>query len=75
MVNKNFKGKMCTILWYFYNLNMSHVYSKILSSVLADIDAEYGNIAKMNITQGNIHKYLGMTINFSSPVKVKFSMV
>ena len=54
---------------------MSHVDSYIVSSILDGIDAEYGNISKMTITQGNIHKYLGMNINYSYPGKVKLSMV
>ena len=54
---------------------MSHVDSYIVSSVLADIDAEYGKIYKMTITRGNIHKYLGMAINYSYPGKEKLSMV
>ena len=40
-----------------------------------DIDAEYGNIVKMNITQGKVHKELGMTIDYSSPGKVILSTV
>ena len=54
---------------------MSHVDPNIVSSVLADIYAEYGNIAKMTITQGKIHKYLGMTIAYSSPGKLIFSVI
>ena len=54
---------------------MSHVDSNIISSVLADIDSEYRNIVKMTITRVKINKYLGMTINYSSPGKVIFSMV
>ena len=34
-----------------------------------------GNIAKMTITWGKIHKYLGMAIVYYSPGKVIFSMV
>ena len=74
-MNKVFKGKQCTILWHVDNINMSHVDSKIVSSVLANIDAEYGKISKMTIPRGKIHKYLGMTINTSSLVKLKFYMV
>ena len=54
---------------------MSHVDPDIVSRVLSDIDAEYGNIVKMTITQGKIHKYLGMTIDYSSPGKLMFSVV
>ena len=54
---------------------MSHVYSNIVSSFLSDIDAEYGKIEKMTITCGKIHKYLWMTIDYSSRGKVILSMV
>ena len=56
-------------------LNMSHVDYDIDSSILADIDTEYGKIVKMTITWGKIHKYLGMTIDQSFPGKVILSMV
>ena len=29
----------------------------------------------MTITRGKVHKYLGMTIDYSSPVKIIFSMI
>ena len=43
--------------------------------VLADIDAEYGKIARMNTTRGKVQKYLGMIIGYSLPGKVIFSMI
>ena len=72
---KNVKGKECTILWHDDNLNMLRVDSGIISSVIAEIDSEYGNIAKITITRDKIHKYLGMTTNYFSPIKVIFSIV
>ena len=37
------------------------------SRVFADIYMEYGKIVKMTITQGKVHKYLDMTIDYYSP--------
>ena len=37
--------------------------------------ATAGNILKITITWGKIHKYLGMTINYSSSGKVIISIV
>ena len=54
---------------------MSHIYSKIVSSVLTGIVAQYRNTAKMTITRCKIHKYLGMTINYYFTGKVISSMV
>ena len=51
------------IIWNFNDLNTSHVDPAVIYRVLADIDAEYGKIAKMTITQGKVHKYLGITID------------
>ena len=74
-MNKIDKGKQCTKLCHVDELNMSHVDSGIVSSVLAEIDAEYENIVKMTITRGKIYKYLRITINYYSPGDVIFYMV
>ena len=67
--------KQCTILWHVDYLTMSNFDPAIISSILADIDAEYGKISKINIMRGKLHKYLGMTIDYSSPGKIIFSMI
>ena len=54
---------------------MPQVDSDFFSLILADIDVDYGNISKMTITRGKIHKYLGIAIYYSLTGKVKFSMV
>ena len=62
-MNNIIDDKQCTILWNVNNLKISHVDPAIISRVLADIDAEYGEIFKISITGGKFHKYLGMTID------------
>ena len=74
-MNKIVDNKQCTILWHVDNLNASHVEPSVVSSVLSDIDVEYGKISKMTITWGRVHKYLGMTIDYSSPGKVIFLII
>ena len=39
------------------------------------IEAEFGKEAPLTKTRGNIHEYLGMTIDFSIDGKVRFSMI
>ena len=75
VMNKNYNDKQCTIIWHIDDLKMSHVDPDIVSSILADIDSEYGNIAKMTIMRGKIHKYLRMNIDYSSSDKLMFSVV
>ena len=75
VINMIIDNKKCTILWHVDDLETSNFEPAIVSRILADIDAEYGKIAKMTITQGKVHKYLGMTICYSSHGKVIFSMI
>ena len=62
VIKKLVTDNQCTILWNVDDLKMSYVDPDDFSSVLAKIDAEYGNIAERTISRGKIHKYLGMTI-------------
>ena len=74
-MNKIVDDKQCTILRHVNDLKKSHVDPAVISGVLAGIYAEYGKIAKMTITRGKVHKYLGMTIDYSSPGKLTLSMI
>ena len=75
VMNKIINDKQCMILWHVDDLKTSHVDPAVISRFLADIDAEYGKIAKMIIARGKVHKYLRMTIDYSSPGKVIFLMI
>ena len=63
VMNNIIDNHHCTRLWHVYDLKTSHVELAIISSVLTDVDSEYGKINKMTITRGKIHKYFGMTID------------
>ena len=75
VMSKIVNDKQCTIFFHVDDLKMSHVYPDIFSRIITDIDAEYGKIAKMTITWGKINNYLSMTIYYSSPGKLIFSVV
>ena len=74
-MNNIIDQKQCIILWHFDDLKTSHVDPAVVFSVLADIDAKYGKISKMTITRGKVHKYLRITIDYSSPGKLIFSII
>ena len=74
-MNKIVNDKQCIIICHVGDLRMSGVDPDILSSVLYGIGTDYGNIAKMTITRGKIHKYPGMTIDYYPPGKVILYMV
>ena len=75
VMNKIIDNKQCTILWHVGDLNKSQVDPVVISSVIADIDVEYGKIAKMTIMRGKFNKCIIMIIEYSSPVTVIFYMI
>ena len=56
-------------------MTTSHSDSDVVSDVISDTETEYRKVAYMTITRGKIHKYVGITTNYSSLGEVKFYMV
>jgi hypothetical protein len=73
--NKTINGKQCTILWYVDNLKISHVDPKVVTSVIKQLEAEFGKEAPLTITRGKTHDYLGMTLDYSIDGKVQIKMI
>jgi hypothetical protein len=75
VVNKMINGKQCTILWHVDDLKISHVDPEVVTSVIELVEGEFGKEAPLTIMRGKVHEYLGMTIDFSTKSKVRFSMI
>jgi hypothetical protein len=75
VANKMINGKQCTILWHVDDLKISHVEPSVVTSVIELLQSEFGKEAPLTITRGKVHEYLGMTIDYSIPGKVKFTML
>ena len=56
--------------WYVDDIKISHP----LEDLLTLLNDEFGKEAPLTITQGKIHDYLGMVIDYTVPGKVKFMM-
>ena len=74
VVNKIINGKQCTALWHVDDIKMSHVEQDVLESIITKLSDRYGQDAPLTVQRGPIHKYLGMTIDYSEDGKVKFIM-
>ena len=75
VVNKSINGHQCTILWHVDDLKISHVDPNVVSAVIADLEKEFGQEAPLTVTRGKVHEYLGMTLDYQTPGKVKITMV
>lgn len=80
VVNKVINGKQCTIVWHVDDLKISHINPSTITKMIQLLDDKYGQEivdgkrVPVVAHRGKVHEYLGMTINFSSPGKVMFTM-
>ena len=74
VVNKIIDGSQCTISWHVDDLKISHVDGNVNQDILKILQKEYGKEAPIPSTMGKLDKYLGMTIDYSTPGKVVFCM-
>ena len=75
VVNKMIKGSQRTILWQVDDLKISHIDLNVVTAIIKLLEGEFGKDASLTITHGKVQDYLGMTINYISPGKVKISMI
>jgi hypothetical protein len=75
VANKMINGKQCTILWHVDDLKISHVDANVVTNVIGQLEGEFAKEAPLTIRRGKIHDYLGMTIDYSVPGKVSFTMI
>ncbi len=67
VMNKTVDGKQCTtVLWHVDDLKISLIDCKVNESVLASLNKRYGKKTLLTATFGDLHDYLGMTIDYSS---------
>lgn len=74
VANKTINGKQCTIAWHVDDLKISHVELDVVKDIIASLNDRYGKETPLSVTYGNVHDYLGMTIDFSKPGEVSFIM-
>jgi hypothetical protein len=69
------EGNQITIQFHVDDLKISHVKQSVIDLVLLDLNNKFGTLKKpLAATTGDIHDYLGITINYSEKDKVKFTM-
>ena len=76
VAKKMINEKQCTIvLWHVDDLKISHVEASVVTDIIKLLELEFGKEAPLTVTSGKVHKYLGMTIDYSDKGKVKFTMI
>jgi hypothetical protein len=75
VANKVVDGRQCTVLWHVDDIKVSHDDPNVVTNVLKQFDAEYGEEAPLVVTRGKTHDYLGMTIDYTVRGKAKITMI
>jgi hypothetical protein len=79
VANKNIKGEQMTICFHVDDCKISHRNSKVMDSMIEYPRQEYQIIfedrsSAMAVSRGNIHKYLGMILDYTVRGQVKITM-
>jgi hypothetical protein len=75
VANKMMNGRQCTVLWHVDDLKISHVVPNTVTEVIQLLEEELGKEAPLTKMRGEVHDYLGMTLDFSSPGQANVLMV
>ena len=76
VMNKIINGHQCTVrLWHVDDVKISHVDPEVVTEIIDLLEGEFGNEAPLTKTRGQVHEYLGKTIDYSTPGKVRLSMI
>ena len=76
VANKIVNGKQITVLWHVDDLKVSHVDAVIVDDFIEWAKKKYEDpgITKLTPSRGKVHDYLGITLDYTEPGKVKLHM-
>jgi hypothetical protein len=80
VANKIIEGKQMTICFHVDGCKLSHRKKTVMDRMIGYLQQEYESIFEdgsgaMTVSRGKIHKYLGMTLDYSVPGQVKITML
>ena len=74
-MNKVINGKQCTIVWHVDDLKISHVDPEVVTEMIKILEKEFAKHKPLTVRRGDLHDYLGMTIDFSNIGQVMVTMI
>ena len=74
VVNKMVNGEQRTVCWHVDDVKSSHIYPKVNDKFSQWIKDMFGQLGEVKMTQGLLHDYLGMTLDYVVPGQVSINM-
>ena len=77
VANKMINGKQMTQTWHVDDIKISHVDPEEVTLMMDWLKTKYEDLelGEMKASRGKIHEYLGMTLDYTTPGKVKVKMI
>ena len=75
VANKMVNGEQQSILWHVDDLKSSDMDTKVQEEFVQWIRDTYGSIGEVTVTQGKVHEYLGMKLDYLVQGQVLIDMV
>lgn len=75
VANRIVNGRQQTVGWHVDDFIITHEDENVNIGLVDWLQEKYGKLAPLTVQQGNLHEYLGMTVDFSRNGSVVISMV
>ena len=74
VVNKMINGHHMTVVWHVNNLKLSHLDTKEVDKFVQQMEETFGKDTHLTVSHGEVHDYLGMTLDFHNKHEVCINM-
>ena len=74
VVNKMINGQQMTVVWHVDDLKVSHVDATEVERFVQQMEETFGQENPLTVSRGQVHDYLGMTLDFHTNGEVRISM-
>ena len=74
VVNKMVNGRQMTVVWHVDDLKVSHVDATEVEKFMQQMEKPFGKDTPLTVSRGQVHDYLGMTLDFRTKGEVQINM-
>ena len=74
VVNKMINGHQMTVVWHVNDLKVSHMDAGEVEKFVQQMEETFGKDTPLTVSHGQVHDYLGMTLDFHNKGKVCINM-
>ena len=74
VVNKMINGQQMTVVWHVDDLKVSHVDAAGVEKFVQHMETTFGKDTPLTVSRGQVHDYLGMTLDFRTKGEVQINM-